>query len=73
VSALTQTLEIRGAQPEIYRTAEIALYTSVLLALGVGFTDWGAKVTLGSLVALLLAPVAVSMLVWLKRTPAHSG
>jgi low temperature requirement protein LtrA len=69
VTALTYTLEIRRAQPQIYRTAETAMYASVLLVLAVGLTDWGAKATLGSLVGLLLAPVAVGLLVWMKHNP----
>jgi len=70
VATLTFTLEVRRIQLQPYRTAEIALLISVLLALGVGLTDWGSKATLGSMVALLLAPVAVSLLVWLKHNPA---
>ena len=38
------------------------------LSLGVGLTDWGAKGTLTALVLLLLAPIAVGLLVWLKHT-----
>jgi hypothetical protein len=45
------------------------MYASVLLVLAVGLTDWGAKATLGSLVGLLLAPVAVGLLVWMKHNP----
>ncbi|MGH8870818.1 MAG: low temperature requirement protein A [Acidimicrobiia bacterium] len=67
VSALTHTLAARRAQPLDYRTAEAAMYASVVLVLGVGLTDWGAKATLGALVVLLLAPVGVGLLVRLKR------
>jgi low temperature requirement protein LtrA len=68
VALLTQTLEVRRGQPEIYRTAQVALLISVLLSLGVGLTDWGAKASLTSMVALLLLPVAAGLVVWLKHT-----
>lgn len=69
VSALTHTLEARRAQPLDYRIAELAMYASVVLVVGVGLTDWGAKATLGALVVLLLAPVGVGLLVRIKRAP----
>jgi low temperature requirement protein LtrA len=70
VACLTHTLEIRRIQPQPYRIAETAMLASVLLVLGVGLTGWGAKATLGSLVVLLLVPVTVGLLVWLKHRPA---
>lgn len=73
VAALTRTLETRRATPRTYRTAEIALLASALLVLGVGLTGWGARATLGSLVVLLLAPVGVGLLVWMRHTPAPKG
>jgi hypothetical protein len=39
-----------------------------VLCLGVGLTDWGAKGTLTAMMLLLLAPIAVGILVWLKHT-----
>ena len=70
VAALTLTLEVRRAQPELYRAADLALVASSALALAVGLTGWGAKGTLLALVVLLLAPVAVGISVWLKRADA---
>ena len=37
------------------------------MCLGVGLTDWGAKVSLTAMVVLLLSPVAAGMVVWLKH------
>jgi len=62
-----QHLEVRQIAARPYRTAEIALFVSAVLVLGVGLTDWGASATLGALVILLLAPVGVGMSVWVKR------
>jgi low temperature requirement protein LtrA len=71
VAGLTHTLEIRARYPEIYLKAEMAMYGSAILALGVGLTGWDAKTTLLAMVVLLLAPVVVGLLVWLKRNPAQ--
>jgi hypothetical protein len=68
VALLTFTLETRRDQPEIYRTADTAIVISTVLALGVGLTGWGAKTTLGTLVVLILFPVAMGTVVWLKHT-----
>jgi low temperature requirement protein LtrA len=68
VAALTHTLDVRRAHPEPYRAAEGAMVVSIALSLGVGFTGWGAKATLLALVVLLMAPVALGLVVWLKRT-----
>jgi low temperature requirement protein LtrA len=73
VVLLTLTLELRRAQPEIYRSADVALLVSAAATLGVGLTDWGSKTTLGALVLLLLTPVAVGLAVWLKRVPDQGG
>ena len=54
--------------PELYRTVDVVLIVCALLCLGVGLTDWGAKGTLTAMVLLLLAPIAVGILVWLKHT-----
>ena len=64
---VASTLELRRTQPELYRTAEIALPVCAFLCLAVGLTDWGAKGSLASMVALLLAPVAAGTAVWLKH------
>jgi hypothetical protein len=61
------TLELRRTDPELYRTAEIALPVCALLSLVVGLTDWGAKASLSAMVVLLLAPVAAGSAVWLKH------
>mgnify|MGYP003439176879 CR=1 FL=1 len=67
IALIAWALELRRTQPELYRTAEIALPLSALLCLGVGLTDWGAKASLTAMVVLLLAPVAAGTLVWLKH------
>jgi low temperature requirement protein LtrA len=64
---IASTLELRRTQPELYRTAEIALPICALLCLAVGLTDWGAKASLSAMVVLLLAPVAAGTAVWLKH------
>jgi low temperature requirement protein LtrA len=64
---IARTLEIRRTQPELYRTAEIALPVCALLCLAVGLTAWGAKASLSAMVVLLLAPVAAGTAVWLKH------
>jgi low temperature requirement protein LtrA len=68
VALITHMLEIRRAEPAIYRIVEAALLAAALLSLGVGLTDWGAKASLSVMVVLLLAPVAAGLVVWLKRT-----
>jgi low temperature requirement protein LtrA len=68
VAAITRTLEIRRRNAQVYRAAEIALVISGLLSLGVGLTGWGAKMSLMSMVVLLMAPVATGLVVWLKQT-----
>jgi low temperature requirement protein LtrA len=71
VAALTHTLEVKRTTPKPYRTAEIALLASAVLVLGVGFTGWAARATLGSLVTLLLVPVGVGLGVWLRQPTAE--
>ena len=44
------------------------MVASVLIGLGVGLTDWGAKASLTSMVVLLLVPVAFGLVVWLRHT-----
>jgi low temperature requirement protein LtrA len=68
VAAISRTLEIRRRFAQIYRPAEAALVISGLLSLGVGLTSWGAKMSLTAMVVLLLAPVAIGLTLWLKRT-----
>jgi low temperature requirement protein LtrA len=68
IALITATLQIRVEMPEIYRTVDVVLIVCALLCLGVGLTDWGAKGSLTALVLLLLAPIAVGILVWLKHT-----
>jgi low temperature requirement protein LtrA len=68
VVLITRTLDARREQPELYRTAEAVMLASVVFTLGVGLTDWGAKASLSSMAALLLAPVAAGLFVWLRHT-----
>jgi low temperature requirement protein LtrA len=66
VSALTLTLEARARHPQVYRMSGWTLLISAALMVAVGATDWGAKGTLEALVILLLAPVIVGTVVWLR-------
>ena len=68
VTAITATLKVRAKVPELYRTVDVVLIVCAALCLGVGLTGWGAKGTLTALVLLLLAPIVVGLLVWLKHT-----
>jgi low temperature requirement protein LtrA len=68
VALITLTLKIRADLPEVYRTVDVVLAVCAALILGVGLTGWGAKGSLGAMVALLLAPIAVGVVVWLKHT-----
>lgn len=73
VTALTLTLEVRSLRPEVYRRADLTMLGSVALTLGLGLTTWGAKPTLAAMVALLLAPVAVGLFVWIRHVPVDGG
>jgi low temperature requirement protein LtrA len=68
VAALAHTLEFRAAHPDVYGKAEGTMILSAALMVAVGMTAWGAKGTLGSLVLLLLAPIMVGLMVWLRQT-----
>jgi hypothetical protein len=72
IALIAGTLHVRRTQPELYRTAEVALPLCALLTLGVGLTDWGAKGSLTAMVVLLLAPVAAGVVVWLKHSEYDS-
>jgi low temperature requirement protein LtrA len=67
VAAITATLEVRHARADLYGPTQLVLLASAILILGVGFTDWGAKTSLGAMSALLLAPVAMGILLWLRH------
>jgi low temperature requirement protein LtrA len=67
VAIITHTLEARRNYGFIYTRAEVTMYVSAALALLVGFTEWGANLTLVAMVALLMAPVVVSLLVLKAR------
>ena len=67
VAALTATLEVRRAQADVYRPTQLVLLASSILILSVGLTDWGAKITLASMAVLLLAPVAMGIVFWLRH------
>ncbi len=70
---LTRTLQTRFEYPEIYRAAEIVMLAGALMCLAVGLAGWGAKESLTAMVAILLAPVAAGLVVWLKRTEPDAG
>jgi low temperature requirement protein LtrA len=72
VALLTKTLEERRAHRELYRAAIGVMLGSVLLSLGVGLTNWGAKASLTAMVVLLLAPVAAGMVAWLRNTDPNT-
>jgi low temperature requirement protein LtrA len=72
VAAIAWTLEIRTRFLAIYRPAGAALILSGLLCLGVGLTDWGAKLSLTAMVVLLTGPVVTGLILWLKRTEPGS-
>ena len=67
VGLIVQTLEVRHEQSQLYSAARTALLITAALIVGVGLTGWGAKATLTAMVALLLAPVAVGLVVWLRH------
>ena len=68
IALISWTLQIRDDQPELYRTVDVVLVACAVLSLGVGLTDWAAKGSLGAMVVLLIAPIAVGVVVWLKHT-----
>jgi low temperature requirement protein LtrA len=68
VALLTRTLEVRRAQPELYRAAEGSMLLSVVLIVLVGLTEWGAKASLTSMAILLLSPVAAGLYVSLRHS-----
>jgi low temperature requirement protein LtrA len=68
IALISWTLLVRADQPELYRTVDVVLVACALLSLGVGLTDWAARGSLGAMVVLLLAPIAVGVVVWLKHT-----
>jgi low temperature requirement protein LtrA len=72
IALIAGTLHVRRTQPELHRTAEVALPLCALLTLGAGLTDWGAKGSLTAMVVLLLAPVAAGVVVWLKHSEYDS-
>jgi low temperature requirement protein LtrA len=73
VALITQTLDVRRTFPEVFRAAQAVMLGSVVLSLGVGLTDWGAKASLTALVLLLLAPVGAGLIVWLRNTDPGSA
>jgi low temperature requirement protein LtrA len=68
IALISWTLQIRADQPQLYRTVDVVLVACAVLSLGVGLTDWAAKGSLGAMVVLLLAPIAVGVVVWLKHS-----
>jgi low temperature requirement protein LtrA len=67
VALLTMTLEARRAHRDFYRPVKVVLIASALLISGVGLTDWGAKASLATMTVLLLAPVAMGLVLWLRH------
>ena len=68
LAALVRTLEIRSLSPEIYRRVEPVLLLNAGLMLAVGLTNWQAKATLLVMVVLLLAPIGLGIVVWLRHS-----
>ncbi len=68
LAALVRTLEVRSLSPEIYRRVEPVLLLNAGLMLAVGFTGWQAKMTLTVMVLLLLAPIFLGIVVWVRHT-----
>lgn len=66
VAAIIATLEARRLRADFYRPTELVLLATAIAILGVGLTDWGAKTSLGAMSALLLAPVAMGTVLWLR-------
>ena len=69
---LTRTLEARQRYPQVYRTASIGTWISIVLVLLLGLTSLDSQATLGALAALLLVPIALSVVVWLRTADAAS-
>jgi low temperature requirement protein LtrA len=72
VALLTTTLEVRRANRDFYGPVKVVLVASAILISGVGLTDWGAKASLAAMAVLLLAPVAMGIVLWLRRTDPAS-
>jgi low temperature requirement protein LtrA len=72
VVGLTRTLEARPRALVVYRSAEAAVTVSAALCLAVGLTSWGAKATLTAMVALLLVPIGLALMVWVKDPTGFS-
>jgi low temperature requirement protein LtrA len=72
VAVIMTTLEVRRVHADFYRPAEIVLFASAIAIVGVGLTDWGAKTSLAAMAALLLAPVAMGIMLWLRHQDRES-
>jgi low temperature requirement protein LtrA len=72
VALIIHTLEVRQEQPELYGAGRTALLITAALILGVGLTGWAAKTTLAVMVVLLLVPVTVGLVVWLRHADPDS-
>ena len=68
ILGLTFTLQARSEMPEVYRTVDIALGFTAVLAFAVGFTAWESTGVLVALVVLLLLPIVAGLTVWLRTT-----
>ena len=68
MNLIARTLERARSQPEVYGPGEWLLTGAALLCLGIGFTGWDAKATLGALVLSLLVPIGIGISVWVRRS-----
>jgi low temperature requirement protein LtrA len=71
--ALTRTLEARPRGLAVYRSAEAAVAISAALSLAVGLASWSATATLAAMVALLLVPIGLALMVWVKDPSGFEG
>jgi low temperature requirement protein LtrA len=68
IALLSLTLEVRRAEPRLYRSVDLVMAIAVVLILLVGATDWSAKTSLEAMVVLLLAPVVAGIVVWQRHS-----
>lgn len=73
VALLVTTLEVRRAHRDFHGPVKVVLIASAILISGVGLTDWGAKTSLGAMAVILLAPVAMGLVLWLRHTDPESA
>ena len=69
---MTRTLEVRRRYPKLYRTAAVATWISIVLILLIGLTSLESIGTLAAVSALLLAPILLSIPIWLRSVEFDS-